>query len=87
MLVFPEVTVLVAQSSLPLGDPMGCSLCPLDSPGKDTGVGCHSSLQEIFLTRGSNPRLPHCRQILYYLSHQGSPVFPEEYVKGLDIKC
>ena len=67
--------------------PYGRSLCPLDSPGKDTGVGCHSSLQGIFLMRGSNPRLPHCRQILYSLSHQGSPVFPEEYVKGMDLKC
>ena len=24
-------------------------------------------------SRGSNPGLPHCRQILYQLSHQGSP--------------
>ena len=28
---------------------------------------------EIFLTRGSNPGLPHCRWILYQLSHKGSP--------------
>ena len=27
----------------------------------------------IFLTQGSNPGLPHCRQTLYHLSHQGSP--------------
>ena len=26
----------------------------------------HSLLQEIFLTQGSNPGLPHCRQILYH---------------------
>ena len=43
-----------------------------DSPGKNTGVGCHALLQGIFLTQGSNPGLPHCR-ILYHLSHQGSP--------------
>ena len=30
-------------------------------------------LQGIFLTQGSNPGLPHCRRILYHLSHQGSP--------------
>ena len=30
-------------------------------------------LQEIFPTQGSNPGLPHCRQILYLLSHKGSP--------------
>ena len=27
----------------------------------------------IFPTQGSNPGLPHCRQILYQLSHKGSP--------------
>ena len=46
---------------------------PWDSPGKNTGVGCHFLLQEIFLTQGSNPSVLHCRQILYHLSHQGSP--------------
>ena len=30
-------------------------------------------LQRIFPTQGSNPGLPHCKQILYHLSHQGSP--------------
>ena len=48
-------------------------LCPWDSPGKNTGVSCHSLLQGIFLTEGSNPGLLHCRQILYNLSHQGRP--------------
>ena len=43
-----------------------------NSPSKNTGVGCHALLQEIFPTHGSNPGLPHCRQILYRLSHQGS---------------
>ena len=47
-------------------------LCPWDSPGKSTGVGCHFLLQGIFLTQGSNPGLLHCRQMLYLLSHQGS---------------
>ena len=49
-------------------------LFPWDSPGKNTGVGCHSFLQGIFPTQGSNPSLPHCRQILYHLNHQGSPM-------------
>ena len=44
-----------------------------DSLGKDTGVGCHFLLQGIFPSQGSNPGLPHCRGILYCLSHQGSP--------------
>ena len=44
-----------------------------DSLGKNTKVGCHALLQGIFPTQGSNPGLPHCRQMLYHLSHQGSP--------------
>ena len=35
-------------------------------------LGCHFLLQGIFLTQGSNPGLPHCRQTLYRLSYQGS---------------
>ena len=46
---------------------------PWDFPGKNTGVGCHFLLQEIFLTQGLNSGLPHCRHTLYHLSHQGSP--------------
>ena len=42
---------------------------PWDSPGKNTGVGCHTLLQGIFLTQGLNPRflwfLP-CKWILYH---------------------
>jgi len=45
----------------------------MNSPGQNTGVGSLSLLQGIFPTQGSNPGLPHCRQILYQLSHQGSP--------------
>ena len=37
-------------------------LCPWDSPGKNTGVGCHFLLQGIFPTQESNTGLPHCRQ-------------------------
>ena len=44
-----------------------------DSLGKNTGVGCHTLLQGIFPTQGSNLGLPHCRRILYQMSHQGSP--------------
>ena len=32
-------------------------LCLWDSPGENTGVGCHALLQGVFLTQGSNPRL------------------------------
>ena len=51
-------------------------LCLWDSPGKNTGMGCHSLLQGIFLTQGWNPGLLHYRQILYCLRHQGSPYVP-----------
>ena len=44
-----------------------------NSPGQNTGAGSLSLLQGIFPIQGSNPGLPHCRQILYQLSHQGSP--------------
>ena len=44
-----------------------------DCLGKNTGVGCHALLQGFFPTQRSNLGLPHCRWILYYLSHQGSP--------------
>ena len=46
-------------------------LHPWDCPGKSIGVSCHFLLQRIFPTQGSNPGLPHCRQTLYRLSHQG----------------
>ena len=50
------------------------TLCPWNSPGKNTGVGSHTLLQGIFQTQGSNPGLLHCRWILYQLSHKGSPI-------------
>ena len=49
-------------------------VCPWDSPGKHTGVGCQALLlQGIFPIQGSNLGLLHCRQTLYCLSHHGSP--------------
>ena len=47
------------------------ALCPWDSPGKNTGVGCHSVLWGIYATQGLNPDLLCCKKILYHLSHQG----------------
>ena len=46
---------------------------PWNSPGRNTGEGSLSLLQGIIPTQGSNPGLPQCRQILYQLSHKGSP--------------
>ena len=68
---------LVAQLCLTLCDPMNYSppdpSVHGDSPGKNTGVSCHALLQGNFPTQGSNPGLLRCRQILYSLSHLGSP--------------
>ena len=58
--------VIAAQSC-----PTPCN--PMDYTDQNTGVGSLSLLQGIFPTQGLNPGLPHCRWILYQLSHQGSP--------------
>ena len=71
------VLCLVTQLCPTLCNPMNCSppgsSVHEDSPGKNTGVGCHALLQGIVPTQRSNPVLPHFRWILYLLSHQGSP--------------
>ena len=46
---------------------------PWNSTGQNTEVGSLSLLQGVFPTQGSNSGLLHCRRILYWLSHQGSP--------------
>ena len=68
---------VLSHSDMPFCYPMDhstplTSVCE-DSPGKNTGVGCHALLQGIFPTHRSNPGLSHCRWTLYHLSHQGSP--------------
>ena len=47
---------------------------PGNSLGQNTGVGSLSLLQGIFPTQALNAGLPHCRQILYQLSHREVPV-------------
>ena len=48
---------------------------PWNSSGQNTGVSSLSLLQGIFPTQGWNPDLLHCKQILYQLSHKGSPSY------------
>ena len=71
--------MLVAQLSPTLCDPMDCSppgsSVHRDSPGKNTGVGCHALLQGIFPIQGSNPGLLHCRKIPWRRTWQPTPVF------------
>ena len=72
----------VVSVSLQHNEPQPTRLLrPWKSPDKNTGVGCHSLIQRICLTQGSNLGLRHCRQILYCLSHQGSP---EVFLDKLD---
>ena len=52
---------------------------PWNSPGQNTGMGSLSLLQGIFLTQGSNPGLPLCRQILYQLSHTRKALYEKNY--------
>ena len=66
--------VKVIQLCPTLCDPMDYIYSPWNSPGQNTGVGSFSLPQGTFPTQGSNPGLPHCRQILYQLSHHGSPI-------------
>ena len=72
--------MLVAQLWCPnLCNPMGCSLSGSSVLGiLHARMGCHSLLQGIFLTQGSNLILLHCRQSLYLLSHQGRMLSAEE---------
>ena len=64
---------LVTQFCPTLCNPMNCnppdSFVHGDSPGKNTGVGCHALHQGIFPTQGSNRGLLHCRWILYQLRY------------------
>ena len=56
--------------------------CPWNSPGKNTGVGCHALLQGIFPTQESNPwllRLGYCRQILYHWAAREAQVSLGKY--------
>ena len=52
----------------------------------NTGLGGLSLLRGIFLTQESNQGLLHCRQILYQLSHQGSPAYGPLKTKYISVK-
>ena len=46
-------------------------LCPWNSPGKNTGVGCHFLLQGIFPTQGSNSGLLQGRFLMLWATTYG----------------
>ena len=63
------------EQTLGAGDGQGrLASCSPWGHEEEYGVGCHFLLQGIFPTQGSNLGLPHCRQMLYPLSHQGIPI-------------
>ena len=64
---------IISNSSRPHGLSPTRHLSPWQFSSKNTGVGRHALLQGIFPMEGSNTGLPHCRRILYCLSHQASP--------------
>ena len=64
--------VKVSQLCLSLCDPHRL-YSPWNSPGQNSGVGSLSLRQGIFSTQSSNLGLLRGRQILYQLSHKGSP--------------
>ena len=58
-----------------------------NSPGENTGVGCHFLLQGIFPTQRSNPGLLYCKQILYHLlDYVLCSRFSRESVRGNDVE-
>ena len=66
-------------------DPMDCKSASLLGPGdfldKNTGVGCHFLLQQIFPTQGLNPCLLHWQVDSIPLSHQESPAVEYSAIK------
>ena len=78
--LYNSILCLVTQSCPTLCDPMDCSppdcsplLCPWGFSRQVPWSGPHAFLQGIFSNLGLNPGLPHCRWILYHLSHRGNP--------------
>ena len=87
-IIYCALLCFIAQLCPTLGNPTDCSppgsSVHGNSPSKNTGVGCHALLQGIFPIQGSNSGLPHCRQILYCLSLQGSLTLSTAFfLKGL----
>ena len=59
---------------------VACQATLWNSPGKNTGVGCHSLLQGTFPTQESNLGLLHCRQVLYHWATSGAYNFLIKHV-------
>ena len=72
-----KVKVKVTQSCSTVCNPMDYTVHGI-LQARILGWGSLSLLQGIFPTQGSNPGFPHCRRILYQLSHREA----QEYYSG-----
>ena len=77
-------SLLLLPSVLPstTGPFQGVSLCPWDSPGKNTGVGCSALFQGIFPTQGSNP----CLLCLLHWQAVSLPLVPPGKLSGRRVR-
>ena len=73
LLKWSESGLVMSESVMPWTMKPVRLLCLWNSPGKNTGVGCHSLLQGLFPCQGWNLGLLHCEQILYCMSHKECP--------------
>ena len=80
-----QVTSVVSDSLQVYGLQPTRLLCPWDSPGKNTGVGCHALLQGIFLTQGLNLGLLHWQAGSLPLAPRGKPVLYVIYSQSFTI--
>ena len=80
LIIYLEVEPVLSNSLWLHGPEPTRLLHSWNFPGKSTGVGCHFLLQAIFSTQGSDPGFPHCRQMCYHLSHQGTPLEVEKII-------
>ena len=79
-----RVKVLVIQSYRTLCDPMDCTppgFLFMEFCRQEHWIGLPFPYPGDLLTQGSNPGLWHCSQILYPLSHQGSPDICADFSK------
>ena len=86
---------VVSDSLRPHGLQSTRLLCPWDSPGMNTRVGCHFLFQGIFLTQGLNLGLLHCRQIFYclpqgtlreILKYEVLQILPDKYYAWIHVR-
>ena len=82
-----QVASVMSDSLQPYGVQPTSLLGPWDSPGKNTGVGCHSLLQGLFPTQGSNPHLFTSLALAGGFFTTGAIWKPNHVVRGLQLSA